>query len=115
MPNQPIVFISCGQFTEEEKKLGAEICGLVEKLTPFKPYFAEYQTSLEGLTKNILGALNEAVGLVAVLHPRGTVTYTSGESRIRAPFGSNKKLLLRRLFRKLVGVVYRQQLLCMSW
>ena len=62
------IFISCGQRTDEEKALGITIVKLIEELTPFEPYFAEEQTTLEGLTKNIFGALNQAAGFVAVLH-----------------------------------------------
>ena len=68
-----IVFISCGQQTGEEKQLGEAIQRLVRELTPFEPYYAEYQTTLEGLTKNIFGALNRCVGLIAVMHHRGRV------------------------------------------
>jgi hypothetical protein len=68
-----IIFISCGQRTADEKKLGDDITQLVRELTTFSPYFAEYQTSLEGLSKNIFGALNRCVGLIAILHRRGTV------------------------------------------
>lgn len=70
---QPIVFISCGQRTATEKELGEQICRLVREHTSFEPYFAEYQTSLEGLSKNIFGALNRSVGLIAVMHCRGNV------------------------------------------
>ena len=68
------IFISCGQRTDKEKALGIKIVELIEELTPFEPYFAEEQTTLEGLTKNIFGALNQAAGFVAVLHHRGVVS-----------------------------------------
>ncbi|MCP4056646.1 MAG: hypothetical protein GY738_04865 [Pseudoalteromonas sp.] len=71
--NRQIVFISCGQQTDEKKRLGESIASLVSELTPFEPYFAEYQTTLEGLTKNIFAALNHCVGFIAVMHPRGCV------------------------------------------
>jgi len=53
-----IVFISCGQYTDEEKRLGRQVAGLVSELTPFDPYFADFQSSLEALTENILGRLS---------------------------------------------------------
>jgi len=71
--NKEIVFISCGQQTEQEKELGEQIQKLVRELTPFEPYYAEYQSSLEGLTKNIFAALHRCVGFVAVMHHRGRV------------------------------------------
>jgi len=75
-----MVFISCGQVTEDEKPLGNLICKLAEELTPLKPYFAEYQSSLEGLSKNILAALDQSIGLIAVLHPRGKVWFSDGRN-----------------------------------
>jgi len=71
--SKEIVFISCGQQTEREKELGEQIQALVRELTPFEPYYAEYQSSLEGLTKNIFAALHSCVGFVAVMHGRGRV------------------------------------------
>lgn len=73
MAGKPIVFISCGQRTEEEKQLGANIEDMIRDLTPFEPYFAEYQTSFEGLSKHVFGALDQCVGMVVVLHNRGIV------------------------------------------
>jgi hypothetical protein len=79
-----LVFISCGQVTEAEKKLGDDVCRLVRELTPFEPYFAQSQHSLEGLTKNILEGLARSVGLIAIMHPRGRVASPSGNEHIRA-------------------------------
>lgn len=78
MGEKPIIFISCGQQTEPEKQLGTAIAQLVRDLTPFEPYFAEYQTSLEGLSKHVLGALNRCIGFVVVLLARGIVQPDSG-------------------------------------
>jgi hypothetical protein len=103
MPKQQTVFISCGQFTADEKQLGAAICELVEELTAFKPYFAEYQTSLEGLTENILGALNESIGLIAILHPRGTVTYGDGGSQIRGSVWVEQEIAIAAFISQIVG------------
>jgi hypothetical protein len=72
--DEQVVFISCGQQSAEEKELGEKIVTLVDDLTPYKPYFAEVQTTLEGLTKNIFGGLNRAAGFIVVLHNRGTVS-----------------------------------------
>ncbi len=67
------IFISCGQRTEEERQLGTEIRDLVPQLTPFEPYLAEAQSTFEGLTANILRALYDASGFIAVMHDRGRV------------------------------------------
>jgi hypothetical protein len=68
-----VIFISCGQVTPEEKLLGQHVCDLVRRLTIHEPYFAQNQNSLDGFTRNILGALHEAVAIIAIMHPRGTV------------------------------------------
>ncbi len=79
-----LIFISCGQVTTEEKALGKKVCALVKDLTPHEPYFAENQNSLEGLTQNILGSLDDSVGLITIMHPRGMVTFPDGRQDIRA-------------------------------
>ncbi len=70
-----IIFISCGQRTHEERQLGSAIEDLVRQLTPFDPYFAEYQHTLDGLVNNIFAALNKATGLIAIMHRRGNVDF----------------------------------------
>ncbi len=78
-----LVFIACGQITEQEKQLGRKIVRLVEALTPFKGYLAQYQSSLDSLTENLLKALGRSFGLIAVVHPRGKVIGIKGESHTR--------------------------------
>jgi hypothetical protein len=75
---KPLVFISCGQYTVEEKRLGGAIADIVARETPYQPYFAEQQNTLEGLVSNILGALEDASALIAVMHYRGTYDTPSG-------------------------------------
>jgi hypothetical protein len=79
-----LIFVACGQVTAEEKNLGNAVCDLVRELTSYEPYFAEQQSTLEAFTKNILGSLNRAVGLVAIMHPRGTVKFPDGSEHARA-------------------------------
>jgi hypothetical protein len=78
-PGKPLVFISCGQYTDQEKALGKAIAAVVEELTPCEGYFAEDQNSLQGLTQHIFGALNRAAGFIAVMHHRGGVATPSGK------------------------------------
>jgi len=78
------VFISCGQATAAERKLGLAVSKLVQQLTPHQPYFAQNQSSLDGLTKNILEALNDSVGLIAIMHPRGKVISPGNTQHTRA-------------------------------
>ena len=79
-----LIFVSCGQVTDAEKALGKQVCSLVRELTPHEPYFAENQNSLEALTRNILGSLDDAVGLIAIMHPRGIVTFPDSHQEVRA-------------------------------
>jgi hypothetical protein len=69
----PIVFISCGQCTPKEIELGRNLEAAVNDLPDCKGYFAQNQSSLEAVSRHVLGALDRAVGFVAVLHPRGEV------------------------------------------
>jgi hypothetical protein len=77
-PPRPLVFISCGQFTDQEKHLGESVRRLVEELTGCEGYFAENQNSLDGLSQNIFGALKRAAGFIAIMHHRGQVGTPSG-------------------------------------
>jgi hypothetical protein len=67
------IFVSCGQRTDDEKMLGEAICDLVSSAGAFAPFFAQQQSDLNGLHENIMGALERAVGFIAVMHPRGNV------------------------------------------
>jgi hypothetical protein len=82
----PIVFISCGQCTPQEIKLGQDLEGAVNDLSECKGYFAQNQSSLEAVSRHILGALDRAVGFVAVLHPRGQVLTPETDSRARVTY-----------------------------
>jgi hypothetical protein len=78
-----VIFISCGQFTENEKKLGRAVCDLINELTSDTPYFAENQSSLSGLNQNIFNKLGECAGFIAIMHPRGTFTLPDGRQQTR--------------------------------
>ena len=80
----PLIFVSCGQTTQEEISLGNAIVQLIDKhLAPCIGYFAQKQNTLDGLSRHIFGSLNKSVGLVAVMHHRGTVKTRSHE-QVRA-------------------------------
>jgi hypothetical protein len=76
----PVVFISCGQSTPQEIELGRNLEAAVNDLSDCKGYFAQNQSSLEAVSRHILGALDRAVGFVAVLHPRGDVSTPGTDS-----------------------------------
>lgn len=46
----------------------------MEEKTGCTAYFAENQKTLEGVTEHILKGLNDAVGFIAIMHPRGDVS-----------------------------------------
>ena len=102
-----IVFISCGQRTQEEKRLGQQIGQLVRNLTPFKPYFAENQASLEGLTSHIFNALRRAAGFIAVLHRRGFVSLEAtgeGPALTRASVWVEQEIAIAAFLRQSMGI-----------
>jgi len=76
--NKPLVFISSGQFSDEERLLGKSVENLILELTGFDAYFAENQNSLQGLSENIFDSLKRACGFIAIMHHRGSVTTPSG-------------------------------------
>lgn len=77
--NEKLIFISCGQHTSEEKKLGASVKKLVDSISGYKAYFAEYVQSLDALAKNIFDGLRMCSGLISFLHERGIVTSQGNE------------------------------------
>jgi hypothetical protein len=77
------IFISCGQYTPAEKKLGKQIWEMVRTLTDCVPFFAEEVHDLNGLDANILSALHNCAGFITVMHPRGEIKRPSG-SLVRA-------------------------------
>ena len=83
MPEKPVIFISCGQFTHEEIILGNEVNKFIREQTPFEPYFAEQQNTLDGLVTNILSALRRASGFIGIMHHRGTIKTPDGDTITR--------------------------------
>jgi len=76
---QPLVFISCGQWHDHEKRLGQDLLAAVNETAPLRGYFAEYQSSLSNLSRHIFEALDQCVALVAVMHQRGIVMTPDGQ------------------------------------
>jgi hypothetical protein len=74
---KPLIFVSCGQVTREEIQLGKDIVELIRRDGRYDAYFADNQSSLEGVTTNILAKLDQAAGFVAIMHPRGEVQIPS--------------------------------------
>lgn len=78
------VFVSCGQFTDAEKRLGSQISEMVKKTTELEVFFAEEVQDLNGLESNILDALRDCVGFITVMHPRGEIHRPGGARHVRA-------------------------------
>jgi hypothetical protein len=96
------VFISCGQSSQLEKALGEKVVALVAEKTPFQGYFAEDQTTLEGLTRSILSRLFSSVGFIAIMHRRGTVQTLNG-SLTRASVWIEQEIAIAALMQQVVG------------
>jgi hypothetical protein len=97
----PLVFISCGQFTKSEIYLGKQIAKLVKEQTGAVGYFAQNQTSLDGLTDHIFKALDRAAGFIAVMHKRGQVTNPKGDlDRTRASVWIEQEIAIASFIQK---------------
>jgi hypothetical protein len=108
-----LVFISCGQYCDEEIKLGKELADAVNELTNFEGYFAQNQTSLDGVSQHILGALNRCAGFVGIMHHRGVVE-TPDRRFKRASVWVEQELAIAAFIqqaqqRQLATVVYTQK------
>ena len=78
------IFISCGQFSPEERSLGRQIAEMVRERTSLEPFFADEVQDLNGLDANILSALRNCVAFITVMHPRGEITRPDGSVLVRA-------------------------------
>ena len=75
------VFISCGQRSQDERRLGKAIIRLVDENTSFEGYFAEDQKSLDGVTRNIFQAIYNSAAFIAVMHRRDQLGSDDGTFR----------------------------------
>jgi hypothetical protein len=76
--NKRLIFVSCGQLTDEEKLLGLTVKAAIDSTPGFEAYFAESVHDLEALGQNVFDALRRCAGAVVFLHERGTVLDASG-------------------------------------
>jgi hypothetical protein len=94
------VFVSCGQYTSEEKQLGKQVCELVAKHTPFEGYFADNQTTLKALSENVLRRLYDSVGLIVIMHHRGKI---EGRDTIRASVWIEQEIAMAAMMEQILG------------
>ena len=79
MTNNKLIFVSCGQVTEEEKQLGSAVKCLIDGTKDFEAYFAETVHDLSALGHHIFDALRRCSGAICFLHKRGSVTDRLGK------------------------------------
>ena len=101
-PTKPFIFISCGQYLPQEKRLGLDIKRAIEDLTPFGGYFAEDQSSANGLVANILERLYNCAGFVVVMHPRGEVKNEQDSVHIRGSLWIEQEVAIVSLVQQFV-------------
>lgn len=72
------VFISCGQRTEDERRIGGELHRLLTE-GGHAPFFAGQAHSFDELATHIFTGLARCEAYLGVLHPRGEVRYPGVE------------------------------------
>jgi hypothetical protein len=100
--DKPFIFISCGQYSPQEKSLGLQIKAMIERLTPFEGYFAEAQSSLSGLVADILERLYHCSGFIAVMHPRGVVRDDKETITIRGSIWIEQEIAIAAMIQQLI-------------
>jgi hypothetical protein len=79
---EPLIFISCGQYREYEKDLGRALKAAADN-AGYQGYFAENENTLQNLTTNIFGKLFQCAAFVGVMHHRGEFADAEGRKHIR--------------------------------
>ena len=74
-----LIFVSCGQQTDEEKSLGIQVKQAIDSASGFEAYFAQSVQDLDSLSHNIFEALSKCSGAIVFLHNRGGVLDISGK------------------------------------
>ncbi len=99
-----LIFVSCGQQTADEKKLGTSVKQLIDSKSGYKAYFAEYVQSLDGLSKNIFDGLRRCSGLISFLHERGLVTQGEEAWGYRSSAWVNQELAILAYRKQFEGI-----------
>ncbi|MGD0822287.1 MAG: hypothetical protein ABSA71_16255 [Desulfomonilia bacterium] len=95
MTNKKLIFVSCGQLTEEEKQLGNAVKGVIDDTDDFEAYFAETVHDFTALAHHIFEALHRCSGAISFLHNRGSVTDSGGENwGIRSSVWVNQEIAI---------------------
>jgi hypothetical protein len=99
-----LIFVSCGQQTEDEKRLGTSVRQVIDSKSGFKAYFAEYVQSLDGLSKNIFDGLRRCSGLISFLHERGLVEQGGKEWGFRSSAWVNQEIAILAYRKQFEGI-----------
>lgn len=95
LTNKKLIFVSCGQVTEEEKQLGSAIKRLIDGTEDFEAYFAETVHDLTALGHHIFDALHRCSGAISFLHKRGSVMDPLGKDwGIRSSVWVNQEIAI---------------------
>jgi hypothetical protein len=89
-----LLFVSCGQSTGEEKRLGHVIEEEINATEIFEAYFAESVQSVESLGAHILDALRRCAGAVLILHGRGRVRTENGQELVHSSVWINQEIAI---------------------
>lgn len=104
MPDKPVVFVSCGQYSEAEQTLGRGICALIRELRPdVEPYFAQDQSTSEGLSNHILKALFGSAGFICVMHQRGKLNTPEGNTITRGSVWVEQEIAITTFMNQVLG------------
>ena len=79
MTAKKLIFVSCGQLTDDERTLGILIKAIIDATAGFEAYFAQTVQDFEALGRHVLDAIQRCAGAVVVLHDRGLVIGTDGK------------------------------------
>lgn len=105
MDEKKLVFVSCGQVTDQEKELGNTLVRLVEELPGVKAFFAQNVESLDGLSENIFDAIKRSSAFIAIMHRRGTVKGRPADpERTRASVWIEQEIAIAAFLRRTSGV-----------
>jgi hypothetical protein len=74
LPAKELVFVACGQSTEEEKALGVQVKDLLKRHN-IDSFLAETANDLESLNSHIFRNLSDCTGFIAILHKRDKGRY----------------------------------------
>jgi hypothetical protein len=81
---EKLIFVSCGQITDEERILGIRIKTIIDATAGFEAYFAQAVQDFETLGRHVLNAIRRCAGAVVILHDRGVVIGAMAMSGVTA-------------------------------